>query len=139
MAVLTLLYAYLLVGRGVVLVQDENPVAIVMGLAILVFPALAIWVLFVEVRFGLALAKLGKLFESSGIPAPHYLLRPSGRAESESGQEVFRQLSLELQNDEDNYLLWYLMADCYDKLGDRTRARKSARKAISLAKQAKAL
>ena len=139
MAVLTGLYAYLLVGRGVVLLQDDNPVAILMGLAILVFPLLALWVLFVEIRFGLALAKVGKLFGDSGMEPPSYQLRPSGRAEKESGQQVFAELSQRIEQDEDNFLLWYLLADCYDKLSDRPRARKAARKAISLAKQAKAL
>lgn len=139
MAILTALYAYLLLGRGLVLVQDQNPIAIVMGLAILVFPLLAIWVLFAEIRFGLRLAAIGRLYANSGMAEPSYELKPSGRAEKESGEAVFSELSERIQTDEDNYLLWYLLADCYDKLGDRTRARRSARRAISLAQKAKAL
>jgi len=139
MAILTALYAYLLFGRAVVLVQDENPIAVVMGIAIFVFPVLAIWVLFVEIRFGIRLAAIGRLFSESSMAAPEYSLRPSGRAEKESGQAVFEKLSKQIAEDEQNFLLWYLLADCYDKLGDRARARRAARKSISLAKQAKAL
>lgn len=139
MAALTALYAFLLFGRGLVLIQDDNPVGILMGLAILVFPLLAVWVLFVEIRFGLRLAKLGRIFSESEIAFPHYELKPSGKAIAESGQRIFQDISERLQLDENNYLLWYLLADSYDKLGDRTRARKAARRSIALAKQAGAL
>ena len=139
MVALTAIYAFLLVGRGIVLLQDENPVAILMGLAILVFPLLAIWVLFVEVRFGLNLAKLGAQLRESDLALPEYELRPSGRAVKESGEQVFAEIAQRVQQDEQNFLLWYLLADSYDRLGDRTRARKAARTAISLAKQAGAL
>lgn len=139
MVAITLIYSFLLVERGVVLLQDSEPIAVIMGIAILVFPLLAIATIFYEIRFGLRLAKLEKLFQSSGLKAPHYLLKPSGRAEKESGQEIFAKLKSRLESDEDNFLLWYLLADSYDKLGDRKRARAAAREAISRAKQAGAL
>lgn len=139
MVVITLLYAFLLFERGLVLLQDGQPVAFLMGLAILVFPLLAIGTIFYEIRFGLHLAKIQKLFLESGMPAPEYNLKPSGRAEAESGKQVFEQISSDLQSDEQNFLLWYLLADSYDKLGDRKRARQAARQAISRAKQAGAL
>lgn len=136
---ITLLYAFLLFERGVVLIQDGQPITITMGLAILFFPLLAIATIFYELRFGIRLARLEKLFKASGLEAPEYELRPSGRAQQESGDTAFHQLSKRIEQDESNYLLWYLLADCYDKLGDRRRAREAARKAISIAKQAKAL
>lgn len=139
MAALTALYAFLLFGRGVVLIQDGTPIAVAMGVAILVFPLLAIWVLFAEIRFGVQLAKLGKLFSQSGIAEPSYQLLPSGRADRESGEQVFQEIANSVNEDEENYLLWYLLADSYDKLGDRKRARKAARTAISIANQAGAL
>jgi 4-amino-4-deoxy-L-arabinose transferase-like glycosyltransferase len=139
MVAITLLYAFLLFERGWVLLQDGQPVAIAMGLAILVFPLLAIATIYYEIRFGLRLAKLGKLFLASGMKAPEYVLKPSGRAEQESGKRVFQKISSELEKDEHNFLLWYLLADCYDKLGDRKRARFAARQAISRAKKAHAL
>lgn len=139
MVAITLLYAFLLFERGVVLLQDGQPVAVTMGVAILVFPLLALATIFFEIRFGLRLAKLEKLFLASGMESPGYELRPSGRAEPESGKRIFEQLKAALEKDEQNFLLWYLLADAYDKLGDRKRARQAARQAISRAKQAHAL
>ena len=139
MVAITLLYAFLLFERGVVLLQDGQPVAVIMGVAILVFPLLALATIFFEIRFGLRLAKLEKLFLASGMESPGYELRPSGRAEPESGERIFEQLKAALEKDEQNFLLWYLLADAYDKLGDRKRARQAARQAISRAKQAHAL
>jgi len=139
MVAITLLYAFLLFERGVVLLQDGQPVAVIMGVAILVFPLLALATIFFEIRFGLRLAKLEKLFLASGMESPSYELRPSGRAEPESGKRIFEQLKAALEKDEQNFLLWYLLADAYDKLGDRKRARQAARQAISRAKQSHAL
>ena len=136
MVFLTGLYAFLLFGRGIVLIQDPNPIAMVMGFAILFFPLLAIWVLFSEIRFGMRLDRLGKQLAESSISIPEYELRPSGRADVESGKAVFEEISSRISGDEENPLLWLLLADSYDKLGDRSRARKAGRKAISLAKQA---
>ena len=139
MVAITLLYAFLLFERGIVLLQDGQPVAVIMGVAILVFPLLALATIFFEIRFGLRLAKLEKLFLASGMESPGYELRPSGRAEPESGKQIFEQLKAALEKDEQNFLLWYLLADAYDKLGDRKRARQAARQAISRAKQSHAL
>lgn len=139
MVAITLLYAFLLFERGIVLLQDGQPVAVIMGIAILVFPLLALATIFFEIRFGLRLAKLEKLFLASGMESPGYELRPSGRAEPESGKRIFEQLKAALEKDEQNFLLWYLLADAYDKLGDRKRARQAARQAISRAKQSHAL
>ena len=58
MVFITLLYAFLLFERAVVLIQDGQPVALVMGIAILLFPLLALATIFFEIRFGLRLAKL---------------------------------------------------------------------------------
>lgn len=139
MVAITLLYAFLLFERGIVLLQDGQPVAVIMGVAILVFPLLALATIFFEIRFGLRLAKLEKLFLASGMESPGYELRPSGRAEPEIGKRIFEQLKAALEKDEQNFLLWYLLADAYDKLGDRKRARQAARQAISRAKQSHAL
>jgi hypothetical protein len=139
MVVITLLYAFLLFERGVVLLQDSQPVAVVLGVAILFFPLTAIAAIFYEIRFGLRLSKISDMVQASQIDLPDYDLRPSGRAEQLSGKVAFESIERRIQADENNYLLWFLLADAYDKLGDRKRARAAARKSIALAKEAKAL
>lgn len=139
MVAVTLLYAFLLLERGLVLVSSTDPVAIALGLAILFFPFTAIAAIFFEIRFGMRLSRLARLLEQSQIAVPEYELLPSGKANKTSGEAVFRELEQRIQQDEQNYLLWFLLADSYDKLGDRKRARSAARTAISLAKKAQAL
>jgi len=139
MVFFTLLYAFLLFERGIVLISDPQPVAIALGLAILFFPITAVAAIFFEVRFGIRLSKISKLVQESNIQLPEYELKASGRAENTSGKAAFDDIQNRIQKDEENYLLWFLLADAYDKLGDRKRARAAARRSISLAKQAKAL
>lgn len=135
---LTLLYAFELVQRGVVLIADGSPIALAMGLAIIVLPPFAVAFVLIEIRFGLNAAKLQRLVDEANL-AFDYELRPSGRAVRESAQVGFERFKLLVEENEENHLYWFLLADAYDKMGDRPRARKTARKAFLLAKQAGAL
>ena len=76
---LTLLYAFELVQRAVVLIADGSPLALAMGLAIIVLPPVAVAFVLIEIRFGLNAAKLQRLVDEAGL-AFDYELRPSGRA-----------------------------------------------------------
>ena len=135
---LTLLYAFELLQRALVLLRDGSAVAIVMGLAILVLPPFALAFVIIEIRFGLRAANLQRQVDQAGI-AFDYELRPSGRAKKESAEVGFERFKALVEENEENHLYWFLLADAYDKMGDRARARKAARKAFLLAKQAGAL
>ena len=135
---LTLLYAFELLQRAVVLIADGSAVAVLMGLAILVLPPFAVAFVLVEIRFGLWAAKLQRQVDEAGLGFD-YELRPSGRALRDSAQVGFDKTKALVEQDEQNHLYWFLLADAYDKMGDRPRARKTARKAFLLAKQAGAL
>ena len=135
---LTLLYAFELLQRALVLLRDGSAVAIVMGLAILVLPPFAVAFVLIEIRFGLRAANLQRQVDQAGI-AFDYELRPSGRAKKESAEVGFERFKALVEENEENHLYWFLLADAYDKMGDRARARRAARKAFLLAKQAGAL
>ena len=135
---LTLLYAFELLQRALVLLRDGSAVAIVMGLAILVLPPFAVAFVLIEIRFGLRATNLQRQVDQAGI-AFDYELRPSGRAKKESAEVGFERFKALVEENEENHLYWFLLADAYDKMGDRARARKAARKAFLLAKQAGAL
>ena len=135
---LTLLYAFELLQRALVLLRDGSAVAIVMGLAILVLPPFALAFVIIEIRFGLRAANLQRQVDQAGI-AFDYELRPSGRAKKESAEVGFERFKALVEENEENHLYWFLLADAYDKMGDRARARRAARKAFLLAKQAGAL
>ena len=136
MALLTLIYAFLLLERALVLLASGELFQIVFGLAILVFPLLAVWAIVSELVFGARAAKLAAEMLEGGLSIPEYDLKPSGKATLESGEAAFAEIQARVEADEANPLLWMMLADCYDKLGDRRRARAAARKAISLAKKA---
>jgi len=121
-----------------VLISDGSPIALAMGLAIIVLPPFAVAFVLIEIRFGLNAAKLQRMVDEAGL-AFDYELRPSGRAVRESAKIGFERFKSLVEENEENHLYWFLLADAYDKMGDRPRARKTARKAFLLAKQAGAL
>jgi tetratricopeptide (TPR) repeat protein len=132
MAAITFVYLFLLAGRAFALLQSGEPVAQLMGLLILAFPVLAGWAVLIEIRFGLAAAKLAEAAVDI-TPELDIERRPSGRAEPESAQAAFDQASAALKADEENWALWFRLGEAYDACGDRRRARSAIRKAISLA------
>jgi cytochrome c-type biogenesis protein CcmH/NrfG len=132
MAAITFIYLFLLAGRSIAMLQSGEPIAQLMGLLILVFPVLAGWAVLIEIRFGLAAAKLA-VAAADQIPELSIDRRPSGRAEPESAQRAFEQASAALRGDEQNWALWFRLGEAYDACGDRRRARSAIRKAISLA------
>lgn len=135
---LTLLYAFQLFERAIVLLRDGSAVAVAMGLAILVLPPFALAFVLIELQFGFRAARLQRLVEEAGLGFD-YEVRPSGRAKRESAEVGFEHFKSLVEKDESNHLYWFLLADAYDKMGDRARARKTARKSFLLAKQAGAL
>jgi tetratricopeptide (TPR) repeat protein len=132
MAAITFVYLFLLAGRAFALLQSGELVAQLMGLFILGFPVLAGWAVLIEIRFGLAAAKLA---EAAASIAPELEIerRPSGRAEPASAQAAFDQASAAVRADEENWALWFRLGEAYDACGDRRRARSAIRKAIGLA------
>lgn len=135
MSALTLVFVFLLAGRGLVLLQDSNLFAKAMGVAILIFPIFAIWSLVAELRFGFAAQRLANQLTSQGYPELALELRPSGKATKESAAAEFERISSELKAQE-SWQLWFRLGEAYDASGDRKRARQAIRRAIALADNA---
>jgi len=132
MSALTILWVFLLAGRGLILLQEPDPIAQIMGLAILVLPAFALWSIFSELRFGIRAQKLGERLEAAGVPDLALEFRASGKATKESAQLEFERISAALKQGE-SWQLWFQLGQAYEANGDRKRARFAIRKAISLA------
>jgi tetratricopeptide (TPR) repeat protein len=132
MTAFVLVYLWLLGGRALLLLQTAEPVAQLMGLLMLGFPLLAVWAVFVELRFGLKAAALAEKAAALGVEELDIERRPSGRAVRESAQQAFDRISAEVELDETNWALWFRLGEAYDACGDRKRARQAIRKAISL-------
>jgi tetratricopeptide (TPR) repeat protein len=106
----------------------------------LFLPAVAFWGIFMELRFGLRIEKLGDVLKKENAwPQFPFEPRPSGRPTKESAQEVFEQFRKSVEADQTNWKAWFALGLAYDAAGDRPRARKAMRQAISLANNPQAL
>jgi hypothetical protein len=129
-------YVFLLGGRALTMLAEPNPVAIAMGVGMMVFPLFAVWAILREIKFGIDAEKITKRALAIELPELELVLRPSGRATKESAALAFEAVK---QNfDESQWTQWLLLSEAYEASGDRKRARESMRKAISLAYQSEA-
>lgn len=136
MALFAVIYVALLGQKGILLLMDTNWVAKVMGLAILVLPLVALWAIFIELRFGIRAEQLAK---SITLPELELVLRPSGRATKESAQEQFLIAKEHASQNLTSWEAWFRLGEAYEASGDRKLARKAIRKAIQLANSPKTL
>lgn len=137
MTCLTLLYIVLMGQRGWLLLQDDSPVAQLMGVLILAFPLFALYGIFMELRFGVRVERLARIVEAEGKwPIRDIPLRPSGRPEPEAAKVVFEKIRLESQAAPEDWHSWFNLSLGYDACGDRRRARQAMRKALQMHKTA---
>jgi hypothetical protein len=131
MSALVIMYIALLGQQGYLFFIQENPVAKTMGVAILTLPIVGFWGIFRELKFGLAVEKLGKILESErGWPSFEFSLRPSGRAVKAEALLEFEKYRAAADADPENWRKWFALGLIYDACGDRKRARMAMRKAI---------
>jgi len=116
------------------MLSESNPVAIAMGIGMAVFPIVACWAIWREIRFGMQAERITRQALEMNIPELELELRPSGRATKESAAKAFELVKEKF--DESQWTQWLLLSEAYEASGDRKRARESMRKAISLANQA---
>ena len=132
---LALVVYFLMLGRtAVVFIGSGEPAAIGLGIALLVFPLIGVWVLFSTLRAGFAHQRLARLAREQGMDLdvsdlPH---RPSGRVERDAADALFVTVKGELEADPDNWVRWYRLARAYDYAGDRSRARETMRTAVRM-------
>ena len=133
MLALTLFYVLTLLGRGIILLQEPSLIAIAMGLAILVFPLVALWALFAELQFGLKAQRLSRRLIALDIPGLDLDLRASGRATKDSANKELERIQDAVNRDPENWSLWFQLGEAHDAAGERKNARAAIRKAILLA------
>ena len=131
MSVLVVFYIVLLGQQGYLFLIQDNLVSQIMGASILVLPLFGIWGIFRELKFGLAVEKLGqKLEDEKGWPSFEFSLRPSGRAVKAEALLEFDKFRQAADADPENWRKWFALGLIYDACGDRRRARMAMRKAI---------
>ncbi|MFC7340708.1 hypothetical protein [Saccharopolyspora griseoalba] len=133
-ALVLLVYLVLMGGRAVTMIVTGQPVFVVLGLAILVFPVLGAVLVVDQLRFGAATERLARRLDDEGaLPdVSHLPRRPSGRVQREAADEWFDAKQAEVEAEPGDWRRWFALAQAYDLAGDRNRGRKAMRKAIDM-------
>lgn len=132
MAVLLGVYLVLVGWRAVQFVQTGEPVAVVMGVALIVLPVLAAWAIWRELQFGVRSQRLVRQLEAEGALDLGMPLRPSGRPERAAADDAFPAFRSAVEAEPDSWRAWLRLGLAYDAAGDRRRARRAVRRAIEL-------
>ena len=131
-AVVFVVYAVLLGWRGVLLIGTGDPVAVVLGIAVLVIPLLGAVLVWRELQFGRQTETLARELEATGgLPIDDLPRRPSGRIDRAAADEAFLKYKAEAEAAPDDWRVWFRLSTAYDAAGDRKRARATMRTAIS--------
>ncbi|GLZ40107.1 hypothetical protein [Actinokineospora sp. NBRC 105648] len=135
LAAVLVLYFVLLGGRAVALFQEGSPIAVALGVGVILLPLVGAWVLWATLRFGVRTQELGRRLQAEdGLPDTSHLPRtPSGRVDRAAADAFFEDFRAETEAAPDDWRSWYRLAVAYDVAGDRSRARESMRKALELA------
>lgn len=133
LVVILAFYAVLVGAKGVAFIASGKPVAMLLGVAVLILPFLALGLVWREIAFGRRSAELAAALEAEGgLPVDDLPRRPSGRVDRAAADEAFDVRQAEVEADPDSWQAWYRLALAYDDAGDRARARSAVRTAIAL-------
>ena len=129
-----LVYLVLLGRTAVLMISSGRAVAVVLGVALLILPAIGLWAMAATLRAGFAHQKLARLVAEDGMELDVSALprRPSGRIERDAADALFDTVRAELDSDPDDWRRWYRLARAYDYAGDRGRAREAMKRAVEL-------
>ena len=127
-------YMVLLGRSAVLMIGSGRAVAVVLGVALLILPAIGLWAMIATLRAGFAHQKLARLVVEDGMELDVSALprRPSGRIERDAADALFDAVRAELDSDPGDWRRWYRLARAYDYAGDRGRAREAMKKAVEL-------
>ncbi|WP_369813999.1 tetratricopeptide repeat protein [Frigoribacterium sp. Leaf44] len=136
MALLLLLYVVLVGQRAVLFLSTGEPVAIALGVALLVLPLLGLFALVVELRFGLRTQQIVRqLADEGALPVDDLPRRTSGRYERAAADAAFPAYKTAVEAAPDDWRAWFRLGLAYDACGDRRRARQALRWAIKLRRE----
>lgn len=135
MSVLLVLYFVFAGVRALALLKSGTPIAIAMGVALLVLPLIGIWALVRELVFGWrSTALIDRLDAEDALPDDLGEATPSGKPNRASADAVFERYKAEAEADLSNWRGWARLGIVYDACGDRSRARAAMREAIRLSR-----
>lgn len=133
MTILLVGYLVFVAARALDFIAAGGLIPVLLGLSLLFFPALGIWVIWREWRFGRQVQRLGGILSARGeLPVDDLPRRPSGRVDREAADARFAQVAAQTAGDPQSWPRWFALAVAYDNAGDRKRARAAMRRAIAM-------
>lgn len=133
MSVALVLYFVFAVVRAVALLSTGTPIAVAMGLALIVLPLIGFWALGREIFFGWkSTALIDRLDAEDLLPDDLGETGPTGKADREIADAAFARYRDAAEADPENWRAWVRLGVVYDACGDRKRAREAMREAISI-------
>lgn len=133
---LTAVLAFYLVTlgqRGVALVATGDPVAVGLGVGVLLLPFLGGYAVVRELRFGQATQRMAReLGAQGGLPRDAVPRRASDDPGRVAADSSFTRYRAEVEHAPTDWRAWFRLGVAYDVAGDRKRARASMRHAIGL-------
>lgn len=133
MSLLLVLYFVFAGVRAVALLSSSEPIAIAMGVALLVLPLLGAWALVRELIFGFTSTRLTDELAAAG-ELPEELTDPEVTRSTVRGiaDAAFPRYREAAEADTAGWQAFMRLGLVYDAAGDRKRARSAIRHAISL-------
>lgn len=133
MIALLTLYLGLSFQRAVLLLGTPGWIPTLLGVAMLVIPAVGAWAMVREIVFGARTQQLGRELAASGaLPADDLPRTPSGRYVRSAADERFDAVRREVEAAPEQWGGWYRLSLAYSASGDGRRARAAMRTAIAL-------
>ncbi|SDZ01238.1 tetratricopeptide repeat protein [Herbiconiux ginsengi] len=133
MAVLLAVYIVLVGVRAVQFVLTGVPIAVAIGVVLIILPIVGAWALVRELMFGLRTQQLVEQLEREGeLPVDDLPKKASGRPLRAAADEEFPVYRDAVEADDTDWRAWFRLGLAYDASGDRRRARGALRTAIAL-------
>lgn len=135
LALTTLLVIYLVAvaGRAVALVRTGEPVAVGLGLAVVVLPVLGLWLVVREWRLAVAVQRMADELAAEGrLPVDELPRSPGGRIDRAAADAAFVTARADVEAAPQDWAAWFRLGFAYDAARDRRRAREALRTAARL-------
>jgi hypothetical protein len=131
------IYVVVVAARGVALVATGEPVAVLLGLGVLLLPLLAVALVAREWALAVAVQRMADELAARGdLPVDTLPRSPGGRIDRAAAREAVEAAAADAEAHPEDWAARYRLAFAYDAAGDRKRARAALRLAARLRKGA---